>query len=142
MRDFLDILFESSGFMPHGHCYLWNQSLVRLHLLTDLAIGFSYVAISLTLIYLVRRAKRDVPFSWIFVCFGVFIIACGGTHFMEVWTLWTPVYWLAGAVKFVTAAASLLTAVVLPPLVPKALGLIRAAKVSDQGKAELQAAND
>jgi len=141
MRDFLNKLFESNGFMPHGHCYLWNPSLVRLHLLTDLAIGLSYIAISVTLLYLVWRARQDVPFSWIFVCFGVFVLACGGTHFMEVWTLWTPLYWLSGAVKFVTATASVLTAILLPPLVPKALALIQAAKLSEQGKVGLESAN-
>src|SRR5690242_1944727 len=118
MLEALTGLFDSGDFLPHAHCYLWIPSLVRLHLFTDLAIGCAYVAISLTLVYLVRQARSDIPFSWIFVSFGAFIIACGGTHFMEVWTLWTPVYWLSGGVKLVTAAASVLTALVLPPLVP------------------------
>jgi PAS domain S-box-containing protein len=141
MPDLWNQLFDSNGFMPHGHCYLWNPDLVRLHLTTDLAIGLSYIAISLTLVYFVLRARQDVPFSWIFGCFGVFILACAGTHFMEVWTLWNPVYWLSGAVKFVTAAASVVTAVVLPPLLPKALVLIRAAKLSEQGQLDLESAN-
>ena len=34
-----------SGFMPHGMCYLWNPTLIRLHLLSDLLIGASYVVI-------------------------------------------------------------------------------------------------
>src|SRR6266851_5935744 len=131
MRNFLDVLWGPGDFMPHGHCYLWNPGLVGLHMLTDLAIGLSYVVISLTLLYCVRRAK-EIPFSWMFVAFGAFIIACGGTHFMEVWTLWTPVYWLAGAVKFVTAAASVTTAFMLPPLVPKILALVGSAKASEQ----------
>ena len=88
--DMLRGLFATDGFMAHGYCYLWNRGLVRLHLFSDLIIGFSYVAISLTLLYLVRRAKRDIPFHWMFIAFGAFIIACGATHFMEVWTLWTP----------------------------------------------------
>ncbi len=134
----LSHLLDSDGFLPHGHCYLWIPALVRLHLLTDLAIGVSYVAISSTLVYLVRRAKSDIPFSWMFVCFGAFIVACGGTHFMEVWTLWTPFYWLSGAVKLVTATASVLTALVLPPLVPKTLALIRSAKQAESVMAELQ----
>jgi hypothetical protein len=57
----------------------------------------------LELLYLVRRAKWDMPFHLMFIAFGVFIIACGATHFMEVWTLWTPVSWLSGTVKVVTA---------------------------------------
>ncbi len=125
--------------MSHGHCYLWDPSLVRLHVGSDLAIGLAYVAISLTLAYLVWRAQGEIPFSWIFVAFGVFIIACGTTHFMEIWTVWTPVYWFSAAIKVVTAAASVATAIILPPLVPRSLALIRSAKLSERRKAELEA---
>ena len=142
MREFLNGLLEAGAFMPHGHCYLWNPGLVRLHLLSDLAIGVAYVAISLTLAYFVRRAKSDLPFSWIFVAFGVFILACGATHFMEIWTLWVARYWLSGAVKFVTAAASIATAIVLPPLIPKSLMLIRSARLSERRKKDLEEANE
>jgi PAS domain S-box-containing protein len=138
MVDLWMSLFDGGDFMPHGHCYLWNPGLVRLHLLTDLAIGIAYVAISLTLAYLVGKAKRDMPFSWIFACFGLFIIACGATHFMEIWTLWTPLYWLSGTVKLVTAVASVATALVLPPLVPRSLALIRAAGQLERLNASLE----
>ena len=114
MLDFWKFLFDSGGYIPQGQCYLRNPSLIGMHLLCDLAIGFSFMAISVSLIYLVRRSKEDAPFSWKFVAFGVFMIACGATHFMEVWTLWTPVYWLSGAVKLMTAVASMTTAVILP----------------------------
>ena len=134
-------LLETGGFIPHSMCYLWNTALIRLHLTSDLIIGLSYVAISLTLTYFVRRAKDDLPFSWIFLGFGAFIIACGATHFMEIWTLWTPVYWLSGAVKVVTAGASVTVAIVLPPLLPQTLALIRSAKLSEQRKTDLELAN-
>jgi signal transduction histidine kinase len=62
-------------------------------------------------------------FSWVFVMFAAFILACGTTHVLGLWTLWVPVYWLDGAVKAVTAVLSLATAVVLFPLIPKALAL-------------------
>ena len=128
-------------FMSHGHCYLWVPSLVVLHVSTDFLIGISYTAISLTLAYLVHRARRDIPFHWIFLAFGLFIVACGATHFMEVVTLWNATYWLSGYVKLVTAAASVATAVVLPSVVPKALLLVRDAKESGERKQELERAN-
>src|SRR5579862_1196792 len=134
-------LFDTSGFMSHGNCYLWNRKLITLHLLSDLIIGVSYVAISLTLLYLVRRARRDMPFHWMFIAFGEFIIACGATHFMEVWTLWTPVYWLSGAVKVVTALASVTTAFALPPLIPRSLSMLQSAKLSEERARNLEAAN-
>ena len=122
-------LLQTDGFMPHGHCYLWRPGLIGLHVTSDAVIGLSYVAISITLAYLVRRARGEVPFGWMLLAFGLFIIACGATHFMEVWTLWTPVYWLSGDIKAVTALASAATAIALPPLVPRALHLIGSAKL-------------
>jgi len=127
--------------MPHIHCYLMNPGLVWLHVISDLLIGLSYVAISGMLAYLVHRGRRDIPFHSMFLAFGLFIVACGATHFMEIWTLWHATYWLSGAVKAVTAAASVITAVALPPLVPLALGMIRAARISEERKQELEAAH-
>ncbi|MFL6211098.1 MAG: PAS domain S-box protein [Pyrinomonadaceae bacterium] len=136
-------LFATDGFMTHYHCYAQRAPLVFMHYYSDWLIGLSYVAISLTLIYLVYRARRDIPFHWIFLAFGLFIIACGGTHFMEVYTTYhDPVYWLAGYVKLITAVASVATAIVLPPLVPKTLALVRTAKLSNQRRAQLETANE
>ena len=128
---------DSTGFMPHGHCYLWRGPLVALHLGSDLLIGVSYTAISLTLAYLVYRTRGAIPFHWMILAFGTFIIACGATHFMEVWTLWRPDYWLSGNVKLLTAAASVATAIALPPLVPRALALVRADQLAASRKLEL-----
>ena len=105
MIDLLESVFASEGFMPHGHCYLWNSRLVLLHLMSDGLIALAYTSIPITLLYIVRR-RKDVPFSWMFSLFGLFIISCGATHYMEIWTLWTPTYWLSGGIKAVTAAAS------------------------------------
>jgi signal transduction histidine kinase len=88
-------------------------------------IGLAYVVISLALVTLVHRARRDIPFHVLFVAFGLFIVACGMTHFMEIWTLWQPVYWLSGGVKVVTAVASVTTAAVMPRAVPRVLATIR-----------------
>jgi PAS domain S-box-containing protein len=109
-------------FLPRGEVYRWEPGLVALNLVTDSLIGLSYIAISATLVYFVRR-RRDLPFNGMFVAFGAFIIACGVTHLMEVVTLWYPVYWLAGVTKAVTAVASAATALLLPPLVPRALAV-------------------
>jgi PAS domain S-box-containing protein len=121
MREFLEKLF-SSDFMPHGYCYLWKPGLVWLHVVSDALIALAYFSIPLTLIYFIRK-RRDLPFNWMFVSFGMFILACGATHAMEVWTLWHGTYWLSGAIKVVTAIASVPTAILLVQLVPDALAL-------------------
>jgi len=120
----------ADDFLPHAVCYLWDRSLLAVHAVSDFLIGAAYVTISATLAYLVYRARREIPFHSIFLAFGAFIVACGATHFMELWTLWEPRYWLAGGVKVITAVASVATALVLPPLIPKALALVRAAGVA------------
>jgi signal transduction histidine kinase len=116
----------------HAYCYLNNGSLIWLHVITDSVIFLSYAAISVMLAYLVYRTRRGMPFSWMFLAFGTFIIACGFTHLMEVIVLWKPLYWLSGDVKLLTAVASLATAVALPPLVPKIEAMVRSAKRSEK----------
>jgi signal transduction histidine kinase len=140
MPDFLRHVFQSDGFMPHGHCYLWRPGLVWLHVVSDFLIGLAYVAISATLANLVSRI-RNIPFNWMFLAFGLFIVACGGTHFMEVWTLWTPTYWLAGDLKALTALASVAVAVLLPPLVPRAVRLAEDAGLAEERRRELEQAH-
>ncbi len=118
----LSTILNSEGFMPHGHCYLWTPGLLWTNVISDLLISLSYFSIPLTLVYFVQK-RRDIPFNWMFVAFGIFILACGATHVMDVWTTWNPNYWLSGFVKVVTAAASVPTAVLLVRLVPKALAI-------------------
>jgi len=101
---------------------MWDRGLVWLHLVSDVLIALAYFSIPITLVYFVRK-KRDLPFHWMFLMFGVFIVACGSTHVMEVWNLWHSDYWVAGVVKLITAFASIITAILLFQLVPKALAL-------------------
>jgi PAS domain S-box-containing protein len=122
MVDFLKEALASGPFLPHGHCYLWIPALVWLHVASDILIALAYYVMPIILVYFVRK-RRDLPFDWMFLMFGGFIVACGTTHLMAVWNLWYPTYWVSGAVKAATAAISLTTAVLLVPLVPRALAI-------------------
>jgi signal transduction histidine kinase len=115
-------IFDTGSFMPHGHCYLWLPSMVWLQVSSNTVIGVSYVVISSLLVYFVWK-RKDLPFDWMFMAFGLFIVACGVGHFIDVITLWRPMYWLAGIEKGFTALVSVLTAILLLPLLPKALAL-------------------
>jgi len=122
MVEFIRRLFLENNFMPHGHCYLWDPGLLWLNLVSDGLITLAYFSIPFTLVYLVRK-RKDLEFNWMFLCFAVFIVACGTTHVMEMIVIWHPVYWIAGAIKAVTALASVPTAILLVRLVPAALQL-------------------
>ena len=131
----------SSKYLAHRYCYFNNPQLVWSNVVSDSVIAISYVAISVTLAVLVNRARREIPFSWVFLAFGLFIVACGGTHLMEAVTVWVPLYWLSADVKIVTALASFATAVTLPSLVPKIISLLAASKVAAERKVQLEEAN-
>ncbi|MBZ8179385.1 sensor histidine kinase [Oscillatoria salina] len=114
--------FLVNYFIPHGHCYLWKTGLVGLHTSSDALISLAYFLIPLELIYIVKK-RQDIPFDWVFMLFSSFIICCGITHVMEIWTLWHPNYWLSGYLKAVTAVVSLCTAWVVVELIPKVLAI-------------------
>jgi signal transduction histidine kinase len=131
----------SSRFLPHAFCYAGDPALIFVHVVSDALIWLSYVAIAGTLVYLVRQLKKDVPFQWMFLAFGLFIVACGFTHLMEIVTLWKPVYWLSAYVKIITALASVITAVTLPTLIPRIKDMAQSAARSRETQAELAASN-
>ena len=116
------LLFSNTQYIPHGHCYLWQTSLVGLHVISDALIAIAYYSIPIVLIYFVRKSE-DLPFKNIFILFGAFILSCGTTHVLEIWTLWHPNYWIYGVMKAATALISLYTALSLIPLVPVVLKL-------------------
>ncbi|MEG3974506.1 PAS domain S-box protein [Microcoleus sp. herbarium8] len=119
----LNNLLFTANYIPHGHCYLWQRELVALHIVSDLIIALAYYSIPLSLIYFITQ-RKELPFRNIVWLFAAFIISCGTTHVMEVWTLWHPVYWVSGCLKIITAAISAYTAFALIPLVPQALTLL------------------
>lgn len=122
MLNLLYNFFANDSFIPHGHCYLWQPGLVWLNIISDSLIAFSYYSIPIILIYFAQK-RKDFPFTWILLLFGIFIISCGTTHIMDVWTLWHPTYWLSSCVKAITAFFSVYTALMLIPIIPKALAL-------------------
>jgi two-component system CheB/CheR fusion protein len=109
-------------FMPHGMCLLWQPNLLLMHVISDALIALSYYSIPVALIYFVIK-RQDLNFRWLFVLFGLFILACGTTHLLEIWTIWHPDYFLAGLAKIVTAVLSIITAIMLWPFIPLVLKL-------------------
>jgi PAS domain S-box-containing protein len=134
-------LLSSDEFMPHGHCYFWRSELIWLHAVSDGLIALAYFSIPVALLVLVHR-RRDLPFNRVFMLFGAFVMACGSTHVMDVWTLWVPTYWLAGALKAVTAIVSIASAIVLARTLPRALLLPDRLKEVTVANARLQASEE
>jgi signal transduction histidine kinase/CheY-like chemotaxis protein len=122
MWSFLERLLDSSTFSPHGICLLWEPELIWLHVISDAIIAASYFSIPFALAILVSK-RRDIQFGWMAWPFAAFILACGLTHVFSIYTLWVPIYGLEGLVKALTAIASIVTAVLLWPLIPRILAI-------------------
>jgi PAS domain S-box-containing protein len=118
--DFLTSFFGRSGFLPHGYCFTWSPSLLWTMVSADALIALAYFSIPVALIYFVRK-RGDSSLNWVAWFFSAFIFSCGVTHLMDIWTIWRPDYGLQAVTKAVTAGISVVTALALWPLIPKAL---------------------
>lgn len=122
MLEYLTRMLAERGLAPHGYCLLWDPALVWTHVLSDLLIGVAYFSIPVVLASFLAR-RRDAQFGWAVWLFAAFIMACGLTHFMSILVLWIPAYGIEGLIKVLTAIVSVVTAIALWPLLPKALAL-------------------
>jgi P-type Cu+ transporter len=80
----------------------------------------SYASIPLAMV-LVLRKRKDIPFSWVFILFIAFILACGTTHAMHIVGLWVPVDGWQAVVDTICAVISIFTAVIMWPMLPRIL---------------------
>jgi signal transduction histidine kinase len=124
----LERLLDSSMFSPHGICLLWEPELIWLHVVSDAVIAAAYFSIPFALAIIVSK-RRDFQFGWIGWSFAAFIMACGLTHIFSIITLWVPVYGIEGIVKAVTAIASIVTALIMWPLIPKIIAIPSSAQL-------------
>ncbi len=120
--EYLTSFFGTASFLPHGYCFTWTPLLLWSMVGADGLIAAAYFSIPAAILRFVRR-RRDAaiqPVAWMF---SAFIFSCGLTHLMDIWTIWEPVYGLQALIKTVTAAISVITAIALWRLIPKALKL-------------------
>ena len=143
--DRIAYFFDSNTLNPHGICLMWRPELIWTHAISDILIGLAYFSIPLALgVFLWHR--RDVRFSWAIWMFVAFIMLCGVTHFMMVWTLWNPDYGIEALIKAGTATVSVITAFALWPLLPRVIALPSPSELErriaerDAALAELRAA--
>ncbi len=112
---------------PAGH---------QLFMIADIVTAISYFAIAAAIMVLVVRLRDQLPFQVVFVLFGAFIVLCGATHVVGVLPLGENRGVVETATMVATAAVSLLTAVILPPLLPRVEVLVRDAALSRQRERE------
>jgi diguanylate cyclase (GGDEF)-like protein len=114
------LLEVPAPYMPYGYCYMWDAPLAFLHVVSDALVGTAFFSIPVALLWIVNK-RRDVPFQGVLLWFSAFLVACGATHFLEVWNVWHDDYWLAAMTKAVAAITSGAATGYLVLLLPKLL---------------------
>jgi signal transduction histidine kinase len=99
--------------MPHAICWSQDQHLIWTMVVSNTITFLSYFTICVTLFYMARKTAAVMAREWVFflIGFGIFIVACGATHLMEVVTTWIPVFWVDAWMNIVTAIFSAYVAV-------------------------------
>jgi ethylene receptor len=105
------------GFWTLDNIFKWQK-------VSDLLIAAAYFSIPLEILYFVAGLRHLLPFRWVLVLFGAFIVLCGLTHLLAAFA-YDPhpflLVLLLTAAKFLTALVSFLTAVTLLTLIPQLL---------------------
>jgi hypothetical protein len=116
------------NFFPHRVCLLGNQHLIAVDIISDTTIALSYFVIAWVLSFVASRPERLARLlgfiaatgSWVLRTFagqfGLFILACGCTHVVNVWTMWQGVYYVDAVARVITAALSIRTAIAIVKL--------------------------
>jgi PAS domain S-box-containing protein len=120
MIELIDLVDER--FMPHGHCYFWEPSVLWSYAISDSIIAIAYFSIPLALSYIYLK-RKDFSYVWIMVLFAIFIAGCGITHVFDVINIWKPLYNLDVIARIITALASIATAAVLIKYTPKIIDI-------------------
>ncbi len=114
--------FSLNHYLPHAVCYAEDPSLIATHVGADAVIALSYFSIPLAILYFIKE-RPEIEFRWIANLFILFIFWCGVTHVTSLVTTWYPIYGIQATVKLMTALASVLTAIMIWYIMPKALAL-------------------
>ncbi|MCF2908345.1 PAS domain-containing protein [Pseudoalteromonas sp. DL2-H2.2] len=114
--------FFHDAYMPHGHCYLWQPHLQWGNVISDLLIATAYFSIPIAIMIFAKK-RPDVGGHWLFVLFSSFILLCGLTHLVGIYTVWQGTYGMHALAKMATALISITTAVYMFRLIPSAIAI-------------------
>lgn len=102
-----------------------DELLVRYQYISDFLIAVAYFSIPLELIYFVQKSAF-FPYRWVLMQFGAFIVLCGATHFINLWTfsMHSKVVAIVMTIaKIACAIVSCATALMLVHIIPDLLSV-------------------
>ncbi|XWS16807.1 hypothetical protein CRYUN_Cryun33cG0012300 [Craigia yunnanensis] len=102
-----------------------DELLMKYQYISDFFIALAYFSIPLELIYFVKKSAL-FPYRWVLVQFGAFIVLCGATHLISLWTFTMhsrTVAVVMTTAKVLTAVVSCATALMLVHIIPDLLSV-------------------
>lgn len=102
-----------------------DELLMKYQYISDFFIALAYFSIPLELIYFVKKSAV-FPYRWVLVQFGAFIVLCGATHLINLWTFTVhskTVAIVMTTAKVLTAVVSCATALLLVHIIPDLLSV-------------------
>ncbi|RWW38353.1 hypothetical protein BHE74_00056418 [Ensete ventricosum] len=102
-----------------------DELLIKYQYISDFFIALAYFSIPLELIYFVKKSSF-FPYRWVLIQFGAFIVLCGATHLINLWTFTLHSKTLAivmTVAKVSTAVVSCATALMLVHIIPDLLSV-------------------
>ncbi|CAN1353224.1 Probable ethylene response sensor 1 [Linum perenne] len=102
-----------------------DELLVKYQYISDVLIAAAYFSIPVELIYFVQKSAF-FPYRWVLMQFGAFIVLCGATHFINLWTFYVhskTVAIVMTIAKMSCAIVSCATALMLVHIIPDLLGV-------------------
>ncbi|GER39860.1 ethylene receptor [Striga asiatica] len=102
-----------------------DELLMKYQYISDFFIALAYFSIPLELIYFVKKSAV-FPYRWVLVQFGAFIVLCGATHLINLWTFTMHTRTVAlvmTTAKILTAVVSCATALLLVHIIPDLLSV-------------------
>ncbi|KAH6835088.1 Signal transduction histidine kinase [Perilla frutescens var. hirtella] len=102
-----------------------DELLMKYQYISDFFIALAYFSIPLELIYFVKKSAV-FPYRWVLVQFGAFIVLCGATHLINLWTFTMHTRTVAivmTTAKILTAVVSCATALMLVHIIPDLLSV-------------------
>lgn len=102
-----------------------DELLIKYQYISDFFIALAYFSIPLELIYFVKKSSF-FPYRWVLIQFGAFIVLCGATHLINLWTFTIHSKTVAVVMtiaKISTAVVSCATALMLVHIIPDLLSV-------------------
>lgn len=102
-----------------------DELLVKYQYISDVLIALAYFSIPVELIYFVQKSAF-FPYRWVLMQFGAFIVLCGATHFINLWTFTMhskAVAVVMTVAKVSCALVSCVTALMLVHIIPDLLSV-------------------